>query len=341
MSSTSLPPGTQNSVTTAEKKGTAARRIRKRWMLVALACVVIVIIAGSAYELLRPKVTPLVLPKVPTTLSEVQIGLGDWQQYQQALPSDPLHNPSLPKTPQASASLALLEDAAGQAFIKQGALDHGFAYLKAATQAVPENLRYSNDYRIALRDHGRYQDEVSFFSQMAQKVLSPNTNVEFALTYVDMMRSCPKPPDGLVCQAQFSYRSVAVLNEIIGKNPYNIVARYARGLNNLYWPTLMGHLPTSQSDLQYTVALTRVQSKIGPALVPQAYAALGDVFAKDGKVDQARNAWLNGLNVSADKTILRSRLAISQDQLTSEETESIRGLGVYVDTNLTLFWQKG
>jgi tetratricopeptide (TPR) repeat protein len=339
MSSPSLPQSSQNDVAPVAKKSASPHR--RRWILVLLACLIVVLVAGGVYELLRPRVALLVLPQVPATLTSDQLGLASWQQYQQPLPADPLANPALPKTPQTSASLALLQDAAGQALVKQGNLTRGFAYLKAAAQAQPESLRYGNDYRIALRDHGRFQDEASFFALMAQKSPSPNTHIELALTYVDMMRSCPKPPDGLVCQAQFSYRSISVLNAIIAQNPYNIVARFARGLNNLYWPTLMGHLPQAQSDLQYAVALSRVQSKIGPTFVPQAYAALGDVFAKDGKVAQARNVWLNGVNASANPSILHSRLAIAQDQLANEETQNIRGLGVYVDTDLTMFWQKG
>ena len=202
---------------------------------------------------------------------------------------------------------------------------------------------HAKGYRLALRDHRLFQDEQTFFKALAQKTPGVNTNIEYALTYVDLMRSCPKPPDGLVCQAQDSYSSISLLSDILQAHPYNLVARYARGLNHLYWPTLMGHLPKAQQDLQYAVALSHFQAKIGAAFAPQAYVALGDVFAKAGNISVARNAWRNGLNAvtSQEQGLLQQRLAIPQDQLQSMEDNQLRGLGVYVDTDLSLFWRKG
>jgi len=176
---------------------------------------------------------------------------------------------------------------------------------------------------------------------LAHQHSSPNTLINFALAYVDQMRACPRPPDGLVCQAQNSWSSINTLNGVIAKYPYNIVARFARGLNNLYWPTLMGHLPQAQTDLLYVVALTRPLSSISQAFIPQAYTALGDVFAKDGKVEQARNVWLNGKIVVPDSSLLNARLSIPKDQLVNEENGPLRGLGVPVDTGLAIFWQPG
>jgi hypothetical protein len=102
-------------------------------------------------------------------------------------------------------------------------------------------------------------------------------------------------------------------------------------------------LPNAQEDLQYAVALSRFQMKISPAFAPQAYIALGDVFGKAGDIKVARNVWLNGLNAvsTREQAPLQQRLAIPQDQLTSMENQQLRGLGVYVNTDLSLFWMKG
>lgn len=333
------PPGSA----VAQKEQTPKRRRRKLWLIGASAGVLIVIGATVAYFLVSTRVTPLELPSLPAQVSASEFGLAQWQEYQQPLPAHPLENPSLPATPQPTPSLALLEDAAGQALIQQGDLSRGLSYLKAAAQADPDSLRLGNDYRLALRDHRLFQDEQTFFKTLAQKTPGVNTNIEFALTYVDLMRSCPKPPDGLVCQAQNSYSSISLLSDILQTHPYNLVARYARGLNHLYWPTLMGHLPKAQQDLQYAVALSHFQAAIGAAFAPQAYVALGDVFAKAGNISVARNAWRNGLNAvtSQEQGLLQQRLAIPQDQLQSMEDNQLRGLGVYVDTDLSLFWRKG
>lgn len=342
MSSTSLPKADIGAP--AEHKPAVPKRKARRWVIGLIAGVLLVAIGVSiTYYFINNQLTPLSLPTIPANLSASQIGLDQWQDYQQPLPAHPLDNPALPATPQVTPALALLEDSAGQTLIQQGDLTRGLAYLKAVAQAMPESLRFGNDYRLALRDHRLYQDEFTFFSALAKDNQNANIQIEYALTYVDQMRSCPKPPDGLVCQAQNSYSSINILNGILQKNPYNIIARYARGLNNLYWPTLMRHLPQSQEDLQYTVALTRVQEQFGPTFAAQAYVALGDVFGKAGQAEQARNVWLNGLKVvpSQWQGPLQQRLAIPQDQVNAQEDQQLRGLGVYVDTDVTVFWKKG
>jgi|GEM_PF-680789 tetratricopeptide (TPR) repeat protein len=320
---------------------------RRRWrhivLVITLILVVIAATAGGAYLLLRPRVQPLALPAVPSNLSAADLGLAGWQMYQRPLPPDPLANPTLPATPQVNPALAALEDAAGQALIRQGALDRGMAYLRAAVLAAPDNLRFANDYRLALRAHGRYSDEEAFFTWQVQTLKTPDAHLNLALAYVDAMLSCPPPPDGLVCQAQLSYRSISELNTVLAVQPDNIIARYARGLNHLYWPVLMGHLPKAQIDLEYAVALTRPLRAlgIGSAFIPQAYAALGDVFAKDGQVQAGRNVWLNGERVAPNAPILQSRLAIPTDQLVNEETGPLRGLGIPVNTDISIFWSNG
>ncbi len=318
-----------------------ARRSRLRLIIWLLVPTLILLLTGGGYLLLRPQVQPLALPPLPAHLNAADLGLSNWQAYQRPLPAHPLDDPRLPASPQINPTLALLEDAAGQVLISSGQIERGLAYLHAAAQSDQENLRYSNDYSLALRDHKRYADELAYFEQLAQHDRSANVLIGFALSYVDQMRACPPPPDGLVCQAQDSSRSISVLNEVLGKNPYNVFARSARGLNHLYWPSLMGHLPQAQVDLQYVVALSVPLSAISQALTPSAYVALGDVFAKDGQIEQARNVWLNGKSVVADAAQLDQRLNIAPDQLVNQENGPLRGLGVSVDTDLTLFWKTG
>jgi len=340
VSNTSLPE-TGISPTTRKKESVPARKKLKGWMIGSIVGVVILIGVSIAYVQINVHATPLSLPAIPANLSANQIGLDQWQVYQQPLLANPLHDPSLSATSQDAASLAPLQDAAGQAHLQKGDLASGLAYIKAAVLTDPNNLRYSNDYRVALRDHRLYQEELDFFSVLSQKKPTANSTVEFALAYVDMMRSCPKPPDGLVCQARYSYNSISVLDKVLQDNPYNIVARFARGLNHLYWPTLMGHLPKAQQDLQYVVALSKVQAKISPTFAPQGYIALGDVFAKSGAIKEARNVWLNGLNAVQEQNLLQQRLAIPQDQIQAQEDKQLRGLGTYVDTDISMFWRKG
>lgn len=311
----------------------------RRTVAIGLAVLFLLLLSTGGYLLLRPRVQPLSLPTLPTHLSAADLGLSGWQDYRLALPKNALNDPALPPSPRVESSIAPLEDAAGQSLIQQGQLKRGLAYMQAAAQSDPNNLRYNNDYRLALRDHKLYTQEEVFFSQQVQQSKAANTAIGLALAYVDEMRACPRPPDGLVCQAQDSYRSISVLTGILTLHPYNIIARYARGLNDLYWPSLMGHLPQAQVDLEYTVALLHPLGTISSGLAAQAYTALGDVFAKDGQVGKARNVWLNGKLMVHDAGLLNSRLSIPQKQLANQENTQLRGLGVYVETDLAIFWQ--
>src|SRR2546425_654897 len=147
-----------------------SHRVWRRVVLIALLTLVVLVAMGGAYLLLRPRVQPLSLPAISAHLSPADLGLANWQAYQQPLPANPLTNPALPSSPQVKADLALLEDAAGQAMIHQGEFNRGIAYLRVTVQAVPDNLRYANDYRLALLDHGRYMDQEDFFMSQEQAV---------------------------------------------------------------------------------------------------------------------------------------------------------------------------
>ncbi|HEX7736245.1 MAG TPA: hypothetical protein VF458_15440 [Ktedonobacteraceae bacterium] len=331
----------QELVTPPDPPAPRRPRRRRRALLIIASILVLLLLAGGGYLLFRPRVQPLALPALPASLNNADLGLDAWRAYQQPLPANPLANAQLPGTPQVNPTLALLEDAAGQALIRQGELEKGLSYLQAASQSDQLNLRYSNDYRLALRDHRRFTEELTYFTRVANQDKSVNALITQALAYVDQMRSCPLPPDGLVCQAQDSWNSINILNQVLTTHPYNVIARFARGLNHLYWPSLMGHLPQAQTDLQYSVALTRPLSAITQGFTADAYIALGDVFAKDGKADQARNVWLNGLQLVPASTLLQARLNIAQDQLVNQENGPLRGLGVYVDTDIAIFWKTG
>jgi tetratricopeptide (TPR) repeat protein len=318
-----------------EQKPTPAPK-RRRVIWIGASLLVIVLLSGS-YWLFFPRVQPLILPVLPAHLNMSDLGLTNWKGYQQPLAQDPLNDPRLPTVAQKSSEIAPLEHAAGLALLKQQP-DKGLAYLQAALESDPDNLRYANDYRLALRDLKRYEEEEKFFTAQLAQHNSTTVRVNLALAYVDQMRSCPTPPDGLVCQAQYSSKSISQLDIILAEHPYDIIARYARGLNHLYWPTLMGHLPKAQQDLSYAVALTATLQAIDTGFSDDAYAALGDVFAKDSQIDAARNVWLNGLQVTPDSALLKSRLNIAREKLTEAENGPLRGLGVYVETDLSLFW---
>src|SRR5579884_897869 len=92
-----------------KKENTPRRKRLKRWTIGVAIALLILGGAITAYILVNAQVTPLALPSVPANLTADQIGLANWQEYQQALPAHPLENSLLPATPQATPALAALE----------------------------------------------------------------------------------------------------------------------------------------------------------------------------------------------------------------------------------------
>ena len=134
------------------------------------------------------------------------------------------------------------------------------SHTKAAVQADPDNLRYSNYYQWRYATINSI-DESNFFSALSKQRSIANITIEVALSYVDMMRSCSTPPDGLVCQAQILQTALLAYWIKCSRIIHIILLPTMHGLYHLYWPTLMGHLPKAQVDLQYAVALSKVSGQ--------------------------------------------------------------------------------
>src|SRR5215467_6068429 len=85
---------------TLQTKVTSKRHSRpRRWIIGATTSALILIGAAIAYVFLNTQVAPLALPKLPANLSDSQIGLARWQEYQLPLPPHPLDNSLLPTMP--------------------------------------------------------------------------------------------------------------------------------------------------------------------------------------------------------------------------------------------------
>ena len=68
------------------------------------------------------------------------------------------------------------------------------------------------------------------------------------------------------------------------------------------------------------------------------YVGLGDALVKEGRHDDARRVWEEAQALFPDEARLKERLALDDDGALTEYIDRIRGLGVVVDTDLSIFW---
>ena len=68
------------------------------------------------------------------------------------------------------------------------------------------------------------------------------------------------------------------------------------------------------------------------------YIAFGDALVKEGRHDDARRVWEEAQALFPDDPRLKERLALEDDGALTESIDRIRGLGVVVDTDLSILW---
>jgi tetratricopeptide (TPR) repeat protein len=311
--------------------------IGHRWVWLIVVLLAIGVSAG--WMLLRPRASLPWLPALSAGLTLNDFGLGETNEIRAAEPklANPLESPDLPTQPVTDAGKAQIQYEAGMKLANTGEVEKGLAYLEAAIKSRPTFLRYSNDYRLAIIRSRQYSRSVDFFTSLVKAAGAPEVHLQLALAYVDKMAECPAPPNGMVCQAKLSNQSIAELDKVLQARPYHAMALYAHGLNNLYWPHLMNRLPRAVGDLSTCVAIERAMPDGPRRFYADAYVALGDALVKDGNVKQGWAVWEEGRERFPESAKLRDRLALDRSRAV-EQVRRLRGLGVVVDTDLSIFW---
>jgi hypothetical protein len=174
---------------------------------------------------------------------------------------------------------------------------------------------------------------------------SPETQLQLGLSYVDFMLR----EGGRETKARLSSHSIEALTAAIDQKPYFVAARYARGLNYLYWPAIAGRLPLAVTDLKTCVALTK-QLPWHPRaqIFAEAYVALGDAYVKLSEmaisfghrrdlIAIAKYWWREGLIEYPDNGEMQSRLNLASEDLVAY-VESARAIETYINTDLNLLW---
>jgi tetratricopeptide (TPR) repeat protein len=221
--------------------------------------------------------------------------------------------------------------------------EESLAHLEMAAEHEPDNLRYGNDVRMWCIRFKQHDRSIRFFEKLVNKNPDvPEPRLQLALTYVDKM---PDHMMGIVGQGKLSKQSINQLTKIlenedaIKSDETRWSALYALGMNHLYWPKAMRHAPDAIAAFKRCVEF---QKRRGGASLPAYYVlphvCLGDAYVKNGQPDEARKVWKEAAKFFPDDERLKERLAMEDNAKLTEFVDKVRGLGIVIDTDLTILW---
>jgi hypothetical protein len=137
---------------------------------------------------------------------------------------------------------------------------------------------------------------------------------ELALALVDRLNAAPALD--LPAQSVAASQSIRLLTEIIGADPEQWAARYARGMVHLLFPRTTKHLEPAAQDF---LRLLEVQRPRPPAPhYARAFVALGDAYVLNLELKAARSAWETGRKLFPADPELAERLGYDLRALESQ-----------------------
>jgi len=222
----------------------------------------------------------------------------------------------------------------------QGEKDEALGHLEIAARTAPSDLRIGNDLRLTCIRMREWDRCIAFFESLsaeASQVAEPH--LQLALAYVDKM---PDNMLGIVGQGRLSKLSIAQLNPLIALEDLPPETRwsalYALGLNHLYWPKALGHAPAAVVAFEAGIAHQLSDFDAARPCFRLPYLGLGDALVKLGRHDEARSVWREARMLLGRDARLDERLEITEDGRLTEHIDTIRGLGIAVDTDLSILW---
>jgi tetratricopeptide (TPR) repeat protein len=159
--------------------------------------------------------------------------------------------------------------------------------------------------------------------------------LELGCAFVDKIPTCGGMA-AIVSKGSLARKSLDQFDACLKAQPDSWLDHYLRGMNHLHWPRALQHSADAARDFARCVELQEKAGKAGaqPYHV-RAYVGLGDAHAKDGKPDQAREAWRNGQKQFPAAQELKDRLAITDDSKLRKFVEDQRSLDRPIDTDLS------
>jgi len=262
------------------------------------------------------------LPKVPGEITPEDTGLNDLNDLKAI--DDAIAIGKANDRSNEALSLAVL----GVTEIGHGIDESGIRHLREAVQADPANLVFGNRLRMEILKQKRewlkksadageialqfpdylHDEPVRFFRALVKAHPIREVKLQLALAHVDHMLLFP----ALEIKAPASVESVEILTDILNhaetNEAYYVPALFARGLNYLYrpfnlvWPEKIATPPDAASkDIALCVAVGRKIGAGSNALKAELSLALGDAYAKEGKLSLARSWWQLANNLAGDE----------------------------------------
>ncbi|WP_127531380.1 hypothetical protein [Paenibacillus kobensis] len=180
--------------------------------------------------------------------------------------------------------------------------------LKQAVEKEPNRMAYANALRIQMREQGEIKTYLEYLEQI--KPSTPALKLQKALSYVDLLQD---PDLGTASLGQLSARSISVLNDLIEDRPYDWFAHYARGLNNLYWPSGLQRTDKAIQDLGYCLAVAKqLEGGMKLSVWPLIYTAYGDALVKEGQIKKGIEVWKDGFQKYKEDEELKRRASVGE-----------------------------
>ena len=202
----------------------------------------------------------------------------------------------------------------GLGLVREGRAGAGLDTLRAAVSLAPRDIVIGNAYRMAVFHLKRAaladsssrttlaetlppmlaHEPFALFERLRRERPSREVTLQLALAWVDQLLLF----HALEIAAPSSVSSVDLFTEILDAEPAFVPALYGRGLNYLHrparlvWPESRKAAPDAAShDIGLAVAIGRKVGGASPRLVGTLALALGDAYAKEGKLERARSWW--------------------------------------------------
>lgn len=191
----------------------------------------------------------------------------------------------------------------GLRLLAEGEVDRAVESLAQAVRAEPRNLVYGNTLRRTLAREGRWGSLVGIWEAFDLGIRE--IRLHKALAMVDAMAN-PSLADASI--GRLSMRSMSELTTLVEANPYDWLAHYGRGLNNLYWPVSFRRIDKAIADLGYAVAIVEMLN-LHEQWMAVAYATCGDALVKSGRAREGLAVWRRGLARFPGSMELQRRVA--------------------------------
>jgi len=270
------------------------------------------------------------LPQVPGDLTAEDVGMDDLER---ALREAPLLETAMDETERRQFAAQPPRDPLQQARwalhrIAAGDFENGMRLLGDAVRSDPESLVLGNAYRVAVhhqklraqaeaRRRGEFAAELpetlrsqpeELLEAIAAKAPGRQIELQIALAQVDRMVLNP----ALEIKAPASIESTRLLTSILEEHPYYVPALYARGLNYLFRPRKLvwpeNPKPATDAGSRDLGRAAAAALKVGgapPRLRALVLTTLGDAYAHEENMSQARSWWLLARESGADAATRR------------------------------------